>query len=111
MRLLFDQNLSASLCAALNDVYPDSTHVRIVNLSQASDLAVWDFAKANHYTIVTKDADFAEMAALAHSRPKIVWLRVGNQPTSVIGGLLRSQADAILALDGDQGVICLELYL
>jgi predicted nuclease of predicted toxin-antitoxin system len=59
--------------------------------------------------LVTKDADFEEMSALYGPPPKVVWTRVGNQPTQtvldllitnaeVIGEFAQSSADALLIL-------------
>ena len=41
MKLLFDENLSARLVQALQDLYPDSAHVKDVGLESAEDAAVW----------------------------------------------------------------------
>jgi predicted nuclease of predicted toxin-antitoxin system len=109
MRLLFDQNLSFRLCQDIADIFPGSSHVRILGLDEADDLAIWNFAKANGFTIVSQDADFAEMAALLQPPPKVIWLRVGNQSTSTIATVLRQNAVLITALDHDDAV-CLEIY-
>ena len=42
MKLLFDNNLSPRLSAALADVYPDSVHVRALALQRAPDDEVWE---------------------------------------------------------------------
>jgi predicted nuclease of predicted toxin-antitoxin system len=109
MKLLFDQNLSFRLCQDIANIFPGSSHVRILGLDEADDRAVWDYAKADGFTIVSLDADFAEMAALLPPPPKVVWLRVGNQSTARIAMFLRRSADLILALDSDDAV-CLEIY-
>jgi predicted nuclease of predicted toxin-antitoxin system len=70
MRLLFDQNLSFKLCRQLADLFPGSTQVRLLGLSEADDRALWQYAKANGFVIVSQDADFAEMAALHGPRRK-----------------------------------------
>ncbi len=57
MRLLFDQNLSFRLCQDLGDLFPGSTHVRILGLEEADDLTIWNYAKANGFTIVSQDAE------------------------------------------------------
>ena len=57
MRLLFDQNLAASLVQRLADVYQGSTHVRAVGLASADDAAVWAYAREHGLTIVSRDAD------------------------------------------------------
>ncbi|MET4295003.1 putative nuclease of putative toxin-antitoxin system [Bradyrhizobium sp. LB8.2] len=92
MRLLFDQNLSFMLCQMIADLFPDSSHVRSHRLSEASDRALWEFAKANGFAIVTQDVDFADMASLLGSPAKVIWLRTGNQTTAAIAALLRRHA-------------------
>jgi len=89
MRLLFDENLSAALCARLADLFPDSSQVRLLGLAQANDSAIWERAKADGFAIVSLDAEFADMAALYGAPPKVIWLRCGNQPAAIIERLLR----------------------
>jgi predicted nuclease of predicted toxin-antitoxin system len=79
MKLLFDQNLSFKLCQAVADLFPESNHVGLLGLSEANDRILWDYAKANGFTIVSQDVDFAEMAALLGAPPNVIWLRAGNQ--------------------------------
>jgi predicted nuclease of predicted toxin-antitoxin system len=110
MKLLFDQNLSFKLCQTVADLFPESMHVRALGLSEVGDSAIWDYAKANDFAIVSQDADFAEMAALLGSPPKVIWLRSGNQSTEVISILLRRHAGAIEALLNDAEIACLEIY-
>jgi predicted nuclease of predicted toxin-antitoxin system len=110
MKLLLDQNLSFRLCNALSDLFSGTTHVRLIGLADASDRTVWDYAKANGYTLVSLDSDFAEMAALLGSPPKIIWLRCGNRPTAVIEKCLRSYAAEISEFEEDAALGCLEIY-
>ncbi len=42
MKLLFDQNLSFKLCEQLTDVFPDSSHVRLLGLDKTNDRELWD---------------------------------------------------------------------
>lgn len=110
MRLLFDQNLSFRLCLVIADLFPESGHVRSHGLSEAADSVLWEFAKANGFTIVTQDVDFAELAGLLGSPPKVIWLRAGNQTTSTIAALLRRHARTIESFEDDDGTACLEIY-
>lgn len=110
MKLLFDQNLSFKLCQTIADLFPESMHVRALGLSEMGDRAIWDYAKANGFAIVSQDADFAEMAALLGFPPKVVWLRAGNQSTDAISILLRRHADAIASFGKDDETACLEIY-
>jgi predicted nuclease of predicted toxin-antitoxin system len=110
MKLLLDQNLSFKVCRALTDLFPGSTHVRLVGLADATDRAVWDYAKINGFVLASLDSDFAEMAALLGPPPRVIWLRCGNQPTAVLESLLRNQAAAIASFEADETAACLELY-
>ena len=101
MRLLFDQNLSRRLVNRLADLFPDSSHVAMVGLEYASDEAVWGYARANCFIIVTKDADFNDISLLRGAPPKIVWLRLGNCTTGRIEASLREHQSEIEAFEAD----------
>jgi predicted nuclease of predicted toxin-antitoxin system len=109
MKLLFDQNLSFKHCELLADLFPNSSHVRLLGLHRADDRAIWRFAGANDFMIVSLDADFSEMAALLGPPPKVIWLRSGNQSTMTVERILRNRAAAIKTFaSGDAA--CLEVY-
>ena len=110
MKLLFDQNLSFKLCQTIADLFPESSHVGFLGLSEVSDQVLWDYAKTNGFAIVSQDVDFAEMAALLGSPPKVIWLRGGNQSTAAISTLLRHHAEIIVSFGNDNETACLEIY-
>ncbi len=110
MKLLFDQNLSFKLCLRLADLFPDSSQVRLLGLSEADDRVIWEHAKANGFTLVSQDSDFADLATLVGPPPKIIWLRFGNKPTNAVERALRDHADVIIAFDQDHTAVCLEIY-
>lgn len=101
MKLLFDENLAPSLVPALEVLYPESAHVQALGLGSADDVAVWEYARAHGYTIVTKDADFHERATIFGYPPKIVWIQRGNCSTREIERILRDHADALREFDED----------
>ena len=101
MKLLFDQNLSPRLTLLLADIYAESVHVREVGLSDADDLAIWQYANAHGYAIVSKDSDFQQRSLLHGAPPKFIWLRVGNCTTKRIESLLRTYSAAIHTFDLD----------
>lgn len=109
MKLLFDQNLSHKLVDRLADIFPDSSHVKICNLSTEDDFVVWKFALENNFTIITQDSDFYDLALLHGTLPKIVWIRSGNSSTDNVEELIRTNALSIQHLDSSQK-ICLELF-
>lgn len=99
MKLLFDENLSHRLVAALDDVYPGSIHPRDCGLRGASDDEIWRYARDNGYVIVSKDSDFSQRSALRGSPPKIVWLRVGNCTTTRAEFVLRNALEKLIAFE------------
>jgi predicted nuclease of predicted toxin-antitoxin system len=109
MKLLFDQNLSFKLCRQLADLFPESSHVRLLGLDRAEDRALWEFARDNDYTLVPLDADLADLAVLLGLPPRLIWSRCGNQRTGVIENLLRAHAETIAAFESGPAA-CLEIY-
>ena len=101
MKLLFDQNLSWRLPRKLADLYPDSQHVREVDMKEAQDADIWHYAQANGFVIVTKDLDFQQRSLLFGHPPKVVRLRVGNCPAQTIEILLRRYAVVIQTFAAD----------
>ena len=110
MKLLFDQNLSHRLCRLLADIFPETQQVNRAGLVRASDDGIWHYARKEGFTIVTLDADFADLAALRGAPPKVIWLRYGNQPTAVIERILRNRAELIASFAANEDATCLELY-
>ncbi len=108
-RLLFDQNLSPHLVQRLGELFPGSIHVQTIGLATASDRTVWDYARANNYIVVTKDADLSELGTLLGFSPKVIWIRRGNCATHEIEQLLQNNQAAIelLAQDPESGVLTL----
>ena len=94
MKLLFDQNISHRAVKALQDVF-DCAQVRSLGLENKTDIQIWDFAKANGYSIVSFDADFYDLATFKGHPPKVIWLRSGNTRTEHLIELLEKHADLI----------------
>lgn len=109
MKLLFDENLSFRLVAALATEFPQSAHVRDVGLARSSDEEVWKYAAEFGFVVVSKDADFEQRALLRGSPPKIVWLRVGNCATAAVESLLRRRHSEILAFAAESSASFLAL--
>jgi predicted nuclease of predicted toxin-antitoxin system len=101
MRLLFDQNLSPRLPELLADIYADSVHIRDVGLRDATDSDIWEYARSNGFTLVSKDSDFQQRSLLRGSPPKFIWLRVGNCTVKVIERVLRKHSTAIHTFEMD----------
>lgn len=95
MKLLFDENSSPKLVRLLGDLFPDSVHVRDVELKAADDPLVWEYAKDNALMIVSKDSDMHQRSFVFGYPPKVVWVRLGNCSTSDVERLLRRNFTAI----------------
>ena len=102
MKLLFDHNLSYKLVGRLADLFPDSAHVRNVNLHEADDRTVWEYARANGFAMVSKDEDFHQLSFLYGAPPKVVWVRLGNCTTADIEQALRRHHTDLLNFDAHE---------
>ena len=101
MKLLFDENLSPQLVRLLNDLFPDSIHVRDVGLKAADDPVVWKYAQDNGLIICSKDSDMHQRSFVLGYPPKVVWVRLGNCSTSDVVSLLRKHFAVIEAFAKD----------
>jgi len=109
VKLLFDENLSPRLVSLLADVFPGSAHVFDSGLGNSDDEEIWEYARKNGYTLVSKDSDFQERSVLGEGRPKLIWVRTSNSSSQHIAALLRSASPAILAFEASETETCLIL--
>jgi predicted nuclease of predicted toxin-antitoxin system len=101
VKFLFDENLSPRLVRELASFWPGSNHVDTLGMRGASDEAIWAFARDHELTIISKDDDFRSLALVRGAPPKVVWLQVGNASTSHVAGLLRANAQHLMAFSLD----------
>jgi predicted nuclease of predicted toxin-antitoxin system len=91
VKLLFDANLSHKLVGILARDFPGCAHVRDLGLRAAEDGQIWDHARVQGLTIVSKDTDFRERSYVEGFPPKIIWLDVGNAGAAAIAELFRRE--------------------
>ena len=111
MKLLFDQNLPRSLVTAVQETFPESTHVALIDLATGTDREIFDYARDNGFVLVSKDSDFRQLSFLYGIPPKIIWLRVGNCSVAVLKEIMRRQTqrfhefedeeESFLVVEGD----------
>jgi len=94
-KLLFDNNISHRVISRVSDIFPNTSHVMLENLDEATDIRVWRFARQNGYTIVTKDSDFNDLAIYQGSPPKVIWLKIGNCRVAKIAQILIDNREII----------------
>mgnify|MGYP001560232799 CR=1 FL=1 len=95
MKLLLDQNLSRRLLPDLVQSFPGSAQVQHAGLERTGDADIWAYAKQHGFTIVTKDADFVELALLRGYPPKVIWLNCGNVSNATVRRKLLDNAETI----------------
>jgi predicted nuclease of predicted toxin-antitoxin system len=104
MKLLFDQNLSPKLVNRMADLFPDSSHVQLVGLDCASDNQIWEHARLNEFSIVSKDEDYNNLSVLLGTPPKVIWLQLGNCTTAQVEAVFRARFIDIEAFEKDPTV-------
>lgn len=110
MKLLLDENLSRRILPLIEAAYPNSTQVVYAGLESENDKLLWEYARDNHFIIVTKDSDFHEMSIIYGHPPKIIWLKCGNQTKQYIANILIKNIEEISSFHVDPKLSCLEVY-
>ena len=82
-------------------LFPGSAHVRECGLLGQPDEDVWEYVRAHHFTLVSKDSDFQQRSLLYGHPPKLVWLRIGNCTRQRLVLLITTYERDIQALDAD----------
>jgi predicted nuclease of predicted toxin-antitoxin system len=85
----------------LAELYPESAHVSDIDLLESPDRAIWEYARAENFVIVTTDSDFYELATTIGPPPKVVWLRRWTHPTRDAEQLLGREAVRLTAFAAD----------
>ena len=79
MRFLVDAQLRPALARWIATQGHTAEHVADIGMLGATDIAIWDYAKAKRAIIVTKDEDFAVWRSTGSAAyPIVAWLRIGN---------------------------------
>ncbi len=79
-------------------------------MDAAADTLIWAYALTGGFVIVTKDADYRDLSIARGHPPKVIWIRLGNCPTSAVAALLRNRHDDLMAFYQDHGMALLELF-
>lgn len=109
MKFLVDENLSARIARELRPDFPGTQHVADLDLQRADDRALWQLAKAEGFTILTKDTDFLQLSLLHGAPPRVVWVNTGNASTARILEALRAGRELLVEFAGDveASLLCL----
>jgi predicted nuclease of predicted toxin-antitoxin system len=106
MRFLIDAQLSPALAVQLRALGHDAVHVTDILPANAPDTALLSHAAADAMAIVSKDADFVQLAAQARQPVQLVWVRMGNCSTATLVERFMGNLDQIMqALAGCNQVV------
>jgi predicted nuclease of predicted toxin-antitoxin system len=83
--------------------------VTALGLASSADRTIWDYAKTQGLTIVTKDQDYHWFSVLYGPPPKVIWIRRGNCSTPEVIEILSARAVAIASFltDGEAAFLAL----
>lgn len=96
MKLLIDENLSWRLCKKLSIFFDEIIHSSELKIIQpANDISIWNYAKINGYTIISKDDDFEKIVLLRNAPPKLIYLKTFNLNTNRLVDLIIEKIDKI----------------
>jgi predicted nuclease of predicted toxin-antitoxin system len=91
-KFLVDENLPYYFSLWNNEDF-----VHVFDLEQIrTDQEIWDYAKKNNLTIITKDADFSLKILYNNPPPKVIHIRIGNMKIVDFFGFLNRNWPAIL---------------
>lgn len=89
MKLLLDQNLSADAAMILRSRGMDAIHTREVGLETAKDDAILEWCRVEERIVITLDADFHALLALAGARtPSVVRIRIEGLRDEALAALI-----------------------
>ena len=78
MTFLVDNQLPAALARFLTSRGLDCWHVLDVDLPNASDAEIWEYASRNDCVLISKDEDFFYLANVPSAKVRLIWIRLGN---------------------------------
>lgn len=70
-----------------------------------SDSEIWEYAKLNGLTIVTKDADFSHRIILSEPPPRIIHIKIGNMRLRELRAFLELIWDSTCAVSREHKLV------
>ncbi len=107
MKLLIDENISWRIKFLIESYFDNIIHATQIKGCRLTDNEIFEYAKANNFSILTFDSDFSELISLKGFPPKIIWLKCGNSTKDIIASKLITNIEIIqkLILEPDIGII------
>ena len=91
LRVWVDAQLPPALASWLGAVPKvEAVHTFDLGLVGATDIAIFDAARAAGVVVVTKDADFVELLDRRGPPPQVVWVTTGNVTNAALRTLVEA---------------------
>lgn len=92
--------------------FKEIVHVSNLRILQpANDISIWNYAKKNGFTIISKDDDFEKIVLIRKSPPKLIYLRTyNNLDTKKVVDLIVENKDNIIEFIQSKENDIFELY-
>lgn len=111
MKLLLDENLSWRMIKHLTPFFEEVVHASELKIIQpADDISIWNYAKKNGFTIVSKDDDFVKIVLLRKAPPKLIYLKTYNLDTKKLIDLILESMDKISSFINSNENDIFEIY-
>jgi predicted nuclease of predicted toxin-antitoxin system len=97
VKLLLDENLSWRMIKKLSPFFEEVVHASDLKIIQpADDISIWNYAKKNGFTILSKDDDFEKIVLLRKAPPKLIYLKTYNLDTNKLVDLILGNKDKLI---------------
>lgn len=94
MKILIDENLPDDIACWKTD---GVIHAKTLG-AKVSDGEIWNFARENNLTIVSKNADFSNRILISGPPPRVIHIRIGNMKFHVLDAFISKYWQEILDL-------------
>jgi predicted nuclease of predicted toxin-antitoxin system len=100
-KYLIDVNLPSKF-----SVWAGEEYQHVININdELKDSEIWEHAKTNNLTIITKDADFSDMVMANNPPPKVIHIKLGNMKMRDFHQLINNIWDDVLNMSNDYKLV------
>ena len=100
-KFLIDVNLPSRF-----SVWASEDYEHVVNINdELKDSEIWNYAKKNNLTIVTKDSDFSDMVIMNNPPPRVIHIKIGNLKMKEFHQLISSIWEDVCIMSKDYKLI------
>jgi predicted nuclease of predicted toxin-antitoxin system len=111
MKLLLDENLSWRMIKMLESISEEIIHVSNLKITQpADDISIWNYAKKNGFTIISKDDGFEKIVLIRKAPHKLIYLKTYNLDTKKLVDLMIENKDKIIEFVNSNDNDIFEIY-